>query len=160
MADQPFYAPILQAFPVVVVQNVVWGEMDSYGHVNNAVYFRYFENARLEYFRRLGWNELKESSGVGPILRDTWARYRLALTYPDTIAIGARAVQVEEDRFLLEHLIVSRQLSAIATEGKGTIVSYHYREGKKVPLPELVRAGIRRLEGDAHELPRASPGPE
>ena len=37
----------------IVQQAVVWGDMDSYAHVNNVVYFRYFENARLEYFRRL-----------------------------------------------------------------------------------------------------------
>src|SRR5437899_340994 len=103
MAEPVFYAELLRGFPVVVVQDVVWGDMDCYGHVNNVVYFRYFENARLEYFRRLGWNELKETAGLGPILRDTWARFRLALTYPDTIAIGARVVRLEEDRFFLEH---------------------------------------------------------
>src|SRR5262249_44770182 len=46
---------LLAALPVIVELPVVWGEMDAYRHVNNAVYFRYFESARLEYFRRLGW---------------------------------------------------------------------------------------------------------
>ncbi len=159
MSDPPFYAELLKPFPVIVVQEVVWGDMDSFGHVNNVVYFRYFENVRLEYFRQIGWNELKETTGVGPILRDTWARFRLALTYPDTIAISARVAQMEEDRFYLEHLIVSRQLGKVATEGKGTIVSYHYRDGKKVPLPASVREGIQRLEGGVHELSRSRPGP-
>jgi acyl-CoA thioester hydrolase len=40
---------LLAGFPVIVEQAVVWGDMDSYRHVNNTVYFRYFENARLEY---------------------------------------------------------------------------------------------------------------
>ena len=51
MAD--LAAELLAGFPVIVEQAVVWGDMDSYSHVNNVVYFRYFENARLEYFRRL-----------------------------------------------------------------------------------------------------------
>ena len=44
---------LLVGYPVVVELPVAWGEMDSYHHVNNVVYFRYLENARLEYFRRL-----------------------------------------------------------------------------------------------------------
>ena len=45
----------LAGYPVVIELPVVWGEMDSYRHVNNVVYFRYFKSARLEYFRRLDW---------------------------------------------------------------------------------------------------------
>jgi acyl-CoA thioester hydrolase len=148
MSEAPFYGELLAGFPIVVVQEVAWGDMDSYGHVNNVVYFRYFENARLEYLRRLRWNELKAATGVGPILRDTQARFRLALTYPDTIAIGGRIAKVAEDRFFLEHRIVSRCLNAVATEGRGTVVSYNYRTGQKVPLPAEIQEGIRRLQGD------------
>ncbi len=148
MTPEPFYADLLRGFHVVIVQDVVWGEMDAYQHVNNVVYFRYFENARLEYLRRVGWHEAKETTGLGPILRDTQARYRLALTYPDTIAIGARAARLEDDRVILEHKIASRQLGAIATEGHGTVVSYDYRNGKKAPLTVDIKDAIRRLEGN------------
>src|SRR2546428_12744196 len=96
---------LLAAFPVVVELPVIWGEMDSYRHVNNVVYFRYFENARLEYFRRLGWFELEKETGIGPILAATQARFRRPLTYPDTISIGARILSMKEDRFHLGHRI-------------------------------------------------------
>ena len=73
---------LLAGFPVVVEQAVAWGDMDSYQHVNNVVYFRYFENARLEYFRRLDWFEFEKETGVSPILASTRkrkiARARLA----------------------------------------------------------------------------------
>ena len=49
MAD---VAEVLAKYPVIVRQPIVWGDMDSYRHVNNVVYFRYFENARLEYFKQ------------------------------------------------------------------------------------------------------------
>jgi acyl-CoA thioester hydrolase len=147
MAEPTFYSELLHDFPVVVVQPVVWGDMDAYGHVNNTVYFRYFENARLEYFIRLGWPAVEDATGVGPILRDTSARFRLALTYPDIIAIGARAVKLETDRFFLEHKIVSQQRGAVVTEGTGTVVAYHHGDGQKMPLPAAVAEAIRRLEG-------------
>jgi acyl-CoA thioester hydrolase len=145
----PFYAELLQGYPVVVVQEVIWGDMDAYQHVNNVVYFRYFENARLEYVQRLRWPEYEDATGIGPILAATQARFRRALTYPDTIAIGARLHSMAEDRFDLAHRIVSRQLGQIATEGQGTIVSYHYPDGKKVLLPEELKQRIRALEAGA-----------
>jgi acyl-CoA thioester hydrolase len=144
-------AELLAGFPVVVEQAVVWGEMDAYRHVNNVVYFRYFENARLEYFRRLGWPELEEATGVGPILAATRARFRRPLTYPDAITIAARVREVGADRLTLEHRIVSRRLQAVATEGEGVIVTYHYGRGEKVPVPDELRRRIAELEANARQ---------
>jgi acyl-CoA thioester hydrolase len=135
--------------PVVVRQAVVWGDMDSYQHVNNVVYFRYFENARLEYFRRLDWFAYERQTGVGPILAATEARFRKPLTYPDTVAITARVIDVGEDRFTLEHRVVSARLGAVAAEGRGTVVTFHYGRGEKVPVPEELRRRIAELEATA-----------
>jgi len=138
---------LLQGFPVVVEFPVAWGEMDSYRHVNNAVYFRYFENVRLEYFRRLGWFELEQATGVGPILAATQARYRRPLTYPDMISVGAHVGTVGQDRFTMDYRLVSHALGEVAAEGQGTIVAFHYGRGKKVHLPDEIRRRIGELEG-------------
>jgi acyl-CoA thioester hydrolase len=140
----------LAKFPVIVRQAIVWGDMDAYRHVNNVVYFRFFENSRLEYFRRLGWFEFEKETGIGPILGSTQARFRRALTYPDTIAIGARAINLQEDRFTLEHLIVSDTQQAVVTEGSGVVVVYRYGEGRKVPMPPELRRRIEELEGQVN----------
>src|SRR5438132_14299798 len=124
MADAP--AGLLAGYPVVVTQPVVWGDMDYYRHVNNTVYFRYFENARLEYFRRLGWFEFERDTGIGPIFAATQARFRRPLTYPDTVASAVRIAAVAGDRFTMEYRLVSYQLADIAAEGQGTVLSYHY----------------------------------
>src|SRR5438132_85615 len=137
---------LLAGFPVIVELPVVWGEMDSYRHVNNAVYFRYFEGARLEYFRRLDWFEYEKQTGIGPILAATTARFRRPLTYPDTIWVAARVPQVDDDRFTMIYRLVSRKLAAVAAEGTGTIVSYHYERGVKVPMPDELRRRIAELE--------------
>jgi acyl-CoA thioester hydrolase len=137
---------LLARFPVIVRQPVQWGDMDSYRHVNNVVYFRYFENARLAYFERLAWPEFERATGVGPILAATSARFRRVLTYPDTIAVGARATDVGSDRFALEHVIVSEARQAVVTEGTCLVVTYHYGEDRKVPMPEEIRRRIEELE--------------
>ena len=137
---------LLATYPVVIEQAVVWGDMDSYQHVNNVVYFRYFENARLEYFRRLDWFKFEEQTGIGPILGFTQARFRRPLTYPDIIRIAARVSEVGDDRLTMEHIIVSQQLQAVATEGKSTIVTFNYGASSKVPVPEELRRRIAELE--------------
>jgi acyl-CoA thioester hydrolase len=137
---------LVRTFPVIVTQPVIWGEMDAFQHVNNVVYFRYFENARLEYIRRLDWLLYQEKTGIGPILASTQARFRRALTYPDTIHIGVRLLEMKDDRFLIEHKIVSEKLNDVATEGQGVIVAYHYPTNKKVTLPDELKERITRLE--------------
>jgi acyl-CoA thioester hydrolase len=142
---------LLAGFPVAVELAVAWGDMDWYRHVNNVVYFRYFENGRLEYFRRLDWFEYERQTGVGPILAATRARFRKPLTYPDTIWVTARAVAVEADRFRLEHRVVSKRLGALVAEGEGTVVTYHHGDGRKVPVPDELRRRIAALEATVRQ---------
>ena len=126
---------------------VVWGEMDAFGHVNNIIYFRYFESARLLYFEKIGFLETIQTTGVGPILASTRCDFRKALTFPDKIHVGARVTEMGDDRFLMQYRIVSEKLQKIAAEGEGLIVSFDYRKGHKAPVPTKIRAQIEALEG-------------
>lgn len=154
MTDVPFPAPAVAEaerrlraeFPVVVEWPVAWAEMDYFRHVNHAVFFTYFEGARIAYLERIGFRELTAERQVGPILQSTHARYRRPVVYPDVVVIGARVTEVGEDRFTQEYRIVSRAQGEVAAEGGGTLVSYDYAAGRKTPLPAAVREAIRALE--------------
>jgi acyl-CoA thioester hydrolase len=137
---------LLATYPVVIELPVVWGEMDAYRHVNNVVYFRYFESVRVEYCRHLNWFEYERETGIGPILASIQARFRRPLTYPDRISVGARVIAIDKDRFTVDHIVVSHQQNAVTTEGHGVVVSYNHIEGKKVLLPEEIRRRITELE--------------
>lgn len=138
---------LLTGFPVIVEFPVAWGEMDAFNHVNNVYYFRYIENARLDYCSRLGFEMLEKKTGVGIILASVEARFRRSLTYPDTILVGARVTEMLADRFTMEHKIVSRRLNAVAADGKAVLVTFDYAVGKKTPIPDDVRRRIAELEG-------------
>ncbi|WP_439631481.1 acyl-CoA thioesterase [Gemmata sp.] len=139
--------PDLARFPVVVEQDVAWGEMDAYDHVNNVVYFRYFENARIVYLDRVGWMALKVATGLGPIIASTSARYRKPVRYPDHLFVGVRATDVQTDRLTFEYRLVSATCNAVAAEGQALVVSYDYTAGAKAPIPEPIRRAISELEG-------------
>ena len=137
---------LLKAFPVVLQIPVAWGDMDSLQHVNNTVYFRYFESARVAYFDRIGMWKYMEETGTGPILASTECRFRIPLTFPDTVSVGTRIPKIEEDRFLMEYRVVSQHFRKVAAEGEGIVVSYDYRSKKKVPIPEELKRRILDLE--------------
>ena len=79
---------LLSDYPVVTEIPVAWGEMDALNHVNNAVYFRYFETARLDFFKHVELMEEMAITKVGPVLGDTYCKYFRPVTYPDTLMIG------------------------------------------------------------------------
>ena len=139
-----------ERWPVRIELPVAWGEMDALGHVNNVVYFRYFECARVEYLRRVGWQERSGGDGVGFILHSVNARFRRAVVYPDSLTVAARCSAIGADRLTIEHAVFSEAHGgALTTEGTGIVVCFDYGRREKAPLPERVRAAITALEGRA-----------
>jgi acyl-CoA thioester hydrolase len=119
--------------------------MDAYGHVNNTVLFRYFETARVEFLNRCGFLRSYDEDTVGAILHSTSCRFRQPLFHPDTVQVGARAAQVDGDRFTMEYRVVSLTHGSVVAEGEGVIVSFDYTARSKTAIPDAVRDGIRRL---------------
>jgi acyl-CoA thioester hydrolase len=100
----------------------------------------------MAYFDRLDiWNYMNKT-GIGPILASTQCKFRVPLSYPDTVSVGAKIDEVAEDRFLMKYRVISHRHAKVAAEGEGVIVSYDYREKTKVPLPEEIKERIRVLE--------------
>ncbi len=139
---------LLRSYPVTIEIPMAWGEMDAFQHLNNVVYFRYFESARIAYFEALGIMDVMATTGVGPILAETRCRYRIPLTFPDTMTVGARVSTLAPEGFLMQYAVASRHHGKIAAEGDGRIVTIDYAAGGKVPVPADVRERIRDLEGD------------
>ncbi len=139
-------AETIDGYPVVIELPVVWGEMDAFGHVNNIVYFRYFESARIAYFEKLDVLDLMNRTGIGPILASTACRFRIPLNYPDEVLVGARVTGLGSDRFTMHYLVESKKLGKTAAEGDGEIVSFHYREKRKAAIPDEIRQRIISLE--------------
>ncbi len=142
--------------PVSISLPVAWGEMDALGHVNNVVYFRYLECARVEFMRRCGMTDIRAPRGIGVILQHVQCRFRRPIVFPDTVTITARVTSIESDRFTLDHEIISAaQTSAaggapdrtpvVAAVGTSTIVTYDYTANAKAPIPADLRRAIEAL---------------
>ena len=137
---------LLRDYPVVIDIPIAWGEMDALQHVNNMVYFRYFESVRVAYLEKINFLALANTAGIGPILAATQCRYKIPLTYPDRIWVGARTDRMKKDRFFMKYTVISERHQKIAAEGEAEIVAYDYRSLTKVAIPDVVAARISEVE--------------
>ena len=136
----------IDSYPVVIETPVAWGEMDAFEHVNNTVYFKYFENARIAYFVKVKLLEVMKQTGIGPIMASTQCHYRIPLTYPDVVTVGARVADMDKDRFVMNYIVISHMFKKTAALGQGVLVTFDYRNNKKVLIPDEIRERIIDLE--------------
>lgn len=135
-----------EQYPLLIRRPVSWGEMDAFGHVNNIVYFRYFEDARIAHFVRAGLEPVLKGV-IGPILASTRARFRFPLTYPDDILIGSSAGDFDGSRFVMRYAVFSLRAAAVACEGSADVVWFDYVAGEKRAVPPEVRTALEsRIE--------------
>ena len=144
---EPETAALLEPFHVKVTLPVQWGEQDAFQHVNNAVYFRWFESARIAFWNHIGLWEMMRHARVGPILASVTCDYRRQITYPDTVHVASRVVRLGRTSFAMEQVVVSEAQRAVAADGRSTVVVFDYAAGTPIPIPEGLRRAIESLEG-------------
>jgi len=121
--------------------------MDAFEHVNNVVYFRYFESVRMAYFEAMKYTEHLAETRQGPILASTSCRFRRPLSYPDTLTLGAKVTNLQSDRFTMAYALWSHALSTVAATGVGEVVHYDYETRKRCELPSSLTSRIRAIDG-------------
>ena len=124
-----------------------WGDMDAYGHVNNTVYFRYMEQARVEWLEQMKF--VVRPGGDGPVIINAACTFLVPLTYPGTVEVRTYVGSPGRSSF---PTFVEMRLDGedtIVAEGAAKVVWMDTRTGKSVPLPEEIRSV---LEGEALKL--------
>jgi len=133
-------------YAVVVPWPVQWGDQDAFGHVNNTVYFRWIETARIVYLERIGMRDTTPEQPLGPILASIGCNYRRQTRYPDTIWTGVRVTRLGRSSIAMEHKLWSEEQQAVVADGQATVVMFDYAQNASCPTPPDVRAAIARLE--------------
>jgi acyl-CoA thioester hydrolase len=137
----------LADFPVQTDITVQWGEMDAANHVNNVVYLRWFEHARVVYLDRLHYPVVLEQEGLpGVILAKQDCKYLFPVHYPDTITMGIKVTEMGADRFIMHCKMYSQAHQRLVAIANATIVTYDYVKQSKAPIPESLRQGIQAIE--------------
>jgi len=133
----------LGRYPLSVEIAVAWGDMDALRHVNNTVYLRWLETARMAYFERIGFTELE---GVGPILARAAVDYRRPVTYPDTVRVDMTVSRIGGSSFVMSGRIWSVAQQAEVATGESVMVAFDYAANRSAPVDDRLRAAIAAFE--------------
>ena len=133
-------------YPLVLSQDLIWSDMDSLQHVNNAVYFRYFEDVRMKYFELTGVLRHMSETQIGPILASTSCNFRAPLVYPGRIHIAARIEELKTRTFKMKYVVYSDGLDKPAADGEGLIVFYDYQQKMSCEIPVVIVAAFEAFQ--------------
>ncbi len=132
-----------------------WGEMDALGHINNAMYFRYMEQARVTWIASIN-NGQVNSDDEGPVIANTFCNFYRPLVFPGDLV--ARLYVAHPGRTSIDTFVnIERadEPGTVYAAGGATLVWVSMKDGRPVPLP----AAIKALEGQLPALPGADKPP-
>lgn len=135
-----------QQYKSSVQVTVAWGDMDAAQHVNNIMYLRYLETARIQYLEDIGFGF--GQGNVGIILAEVKVKYRIPVTFPDILWIGTKTLieTIDENSLWTEQVIFSHSHQKIATISKAKLVCYDYTQLKKIAWPDDLKRQIFEFE--------------
>lgn len=142
----------------------VFGDMDAMGHVNNVVYLRWLETARIDYWisvtgqsRIPGAASASRPSGPGlvsgtridMILARTEIDYRSPVSYGEILDVFIRTGLIRRSSLIFEYAIQTRSDQRMVAEAKTVVVCYDYEAGRKKPVSDELRTAILSLDPEA-----------
>lgn len=140
----------LAQYPIIHPQTIHWGEMDAFNHLNNVVYYRYAESARIAYLQELGMFD----GNMVTVLAQSSCQYLRPVVYPDTLLLGVRCQRLGSTSIVIEYSYYSCAQQAVVAIADAVIVRLDSKGKNKVPWTEEERARLVVLEEKVGHRPK------
>ena len=128
--------------PFTIEERVRFRDVDSMGHVNNAVYFTYMESARTEYYVKLtGVTNARE---IAFIVARASIDYRDAARMGDTVVVDVWPSRIGNTSFDFLYKLTEKKTGRLIAEGETVQVAFDYDRGEKIPMPDEFRRILER----------------
>lgn len=118
---------------------ILWGDMDSLGHINNTVYFRYMEQARVTWIEAMTGNIT--GAKEGPVIANAFCNFYRPLMFPGDVVV--KLYVASPGRTSIDtYVSIERQDEPGTTYAAGgaTLVWVSSEDGRPAPLPSPIRA--------------------
>ena len=142
---------MLEEFRYIVRFRAGFADIDRLQHVNNAVYIRWMEHARIEYFADVFGIELNSETRTGVVQANVSFHYEKMVFYRDDVAVGVRVSRLGTKSFELSYSVVNETRGERAGYGETTLVAFDFVGGKSIAIP----AEMRRQVADYEIVPPA-----
>ncbi len=141
---------VLADYPIIHTQPVQWGEMDAFNHLNNVVYYRYAESARIAYLQALGMF----NGNMVTVLAQSNCQYLRPVTYPDTLLLGVRCQRLGTTSITIEYNYYSVEQEMIVATAEAVVVRLESSGNKKLPWTVAERERLLILEQKFNHFPQ------
>jgi acyl-CoA thioester hydrolase len=119
-----------------------WGDMDAYGHVNNTIYFRFMEQARVEYLELLGFKVMPQ--GTAPVIINASCTFLIPLNYPGSVEVRMYFGQPGRSSIPSHYELRLQGEDTLYATGDAKIVWMDVASGKSVPIPDELRVELAK----------------
>ncbi len=126
---------------------VRYGDLDPQGHVNNAKFLTYMEQARVFYLKQLKLWEGGSFHDMGVILADVQLTFKKAVQFGDPLRIGVRITHIGNKSMTSEYRIEDARDASLFASGSSVLVAYDYHNQRSIPIPQEWRKAIVQYEG-------------
>ncbi|MBO9369092.1 MAG: acyl-CoA thioesterase [Chloroflexi bacterium] len=127
---------------------VRYGDLDPQGHLNNAKYLTYFEQARIQYLIHLGLFRPGQSFlEIGIILAEARVTFLKPVHFGQSVEVCVRVIRLGNKSFETEYLLRDRQTHEELARGSSVQVTYDYHTAQTIPIPPTWRQAIAEFEG-------------
>ncbi len=135
----------LENFRFSIPVHIRLSDLDSFGIVNNALYFTYMEEARTEYLIRL---DLMKEFAVDPgfIIAEATCQFKVPIRFEQSIVVKARVDRIGTSSFSMQYQLEDQVTGQIAATGRTINVAYDYAAHHSLPMPDHWRAAIEKFE--------------
>ena len=116
--------------------------MDAFGHVNNVMYYRYIESARINYFDALNIFEQK----VLTVVASNQCKYLRPVFYPDQLKIAVRVDELRNSAMRMTYQLFSTAQNELVATAEAVIVCVDQENMQKAAIPEDIREKILKME--------------
>ena len=126
---------------------VRYGDLDPQGHVNNAKYLTYFEQARVRYLTELGlFSRTQSFSELGVIIADIHIKFEAPVFWGVPLKAGVRTARIGRKSLTIEQCLVDAEGGKVYAVATVVLVAYDYSRHETVPVPENWRQSISEFE--------------
>lgn len=132
------------AFPHHRAITTRWHDNDAYGHINNVVYYAFFDTAVNAYLIERGALDIAEGPVIGLVVA-TECAYFAPLAFPQPVTAGVRVAHMGTSSVRYEIGIFAGDAPDAAAQGRFTHVYVDRSTRRPVPLPERLRAALETL---------------
>lgn len=133
-------------FPCVIPIDVRFRDVDSLGHVNNAVYLTYFEEGRVAYGMQLAG--VSSLSDLRFIVAEATVSYKRPAFFRERLLLGVRVGEIGNKSFVMEYELCRESGEVVAT-GRTVQVWYDYTAQRSAPVPDSFRQAVAQIQGQA-----------